>query len=183
MDIDEIAPGSDFAEVLTKNLQGCGAFIAVIGPHWLAEQDTNGARRLDSENDFVRLEVRTALRSGIPVIPVLVDGAELPAIEDLPDDLKPLVKKQAVELSHRSFNRDANALAARLKAILSPTSLSQYLTMGIIGAFAFCTFYVLTAFLLATPTSSPHWYFVAVIAALLAYPTTRYFVGMIRWNE
>jgi hypothetical protein len=54
MDIDSIDPGADFVDAIEQSLSGCGAMIAVIGPHWLSVTDDVGDRRLDNPEDFVK---------------------------------------------------------------------------------------------------------------------------------
>jgi hypothetical protein len=87
----------------------------VIGKQWLPSVDEAGKRRLDDPDDFVRLEIATALKRNIRVIPVLVDAASMPRSNDLPDDLKLLVRRNALELSHSRFNADFGRLVAALK--------------------------------------------------------------------
>jgi hypothetical protein len=91
MDIDAIALGEDFVEVIENTVAKCDVLIAVIGNNWLISKDDQGNRRLDNPEDFVRMEIGTALKRNIRVIPVLVDGAEMPRSTDLPEDLKRLV--------------------------------------------------------------------------------------------
>ena len=88
--------------------------IAVIGRHWLVSSDKKDRRRLDNPADFVRIEIATALRRDIRVIPVLVEGAPVPEVDQLPDDLKALVRRNAIEVSHSRFNAD---FGRRVKAI------------------------------------------------------------------
>ena len=66
MDVDTIAPGVDFAEVITQAVRSCEALLAVIGPHWLTATDQDGRRRLDDPHDLVRLEVAAALEARHP---------------------------------------------------------------------------------------------------------------------
>jgi hypothetical protein len=100
MDVDSLAPGVDFVEALERSVGGCDVLIAVIGRRWLSASDEEGNRRLDQPEDFVRVEVATALKRGIRVIPVLVEGAPVPRSRELPDDLKALVRRNALEVSH-----------------------------------------------------------------------------------
>ena len=90
MDIDAIALGEDFVEVIETTVAKCDVLIAVIGKNWLTSKDDQGHRRLDNPEDFVRMEIGAALKRKIRVIPVLVDGALMPRSTDLPEDLKPL---------------------------------------------------------------------------------------------
>jgi hypothetical protein len=92
--------------------------IAVIGKHWLLSSDGEGKRRLDNPEDFVRVEIATALKRNIRVIPVLVDGASIPRSSDLPDDLKLLARRNALEFSHSRFNADFGRLVAAIEAVL-----------------------------------------------------------------
>jgi hypothetical protein len=86
--------------------------IAVIGKGWLTSRDQEGERRLDNTEDFVRIEIATALKRDIRVIPVLVDGASMPPSGDLPDDLQALVRRNGLQLSHGRFRTDAERLAS-----------------------------------------------------------------------
>ncbi len=90
MDVDAIEPGLDFVQVVQQAINSCDGFIAVIGRYWLQATDDAGARRLDDPEDLVKLEIATALERGIRVIPVLVQGAQMPRATDLPDDLRGL---------------------------------------------------------------------------------------------
>ena len=98
-DIDSIAPGRDFVEVLDDTLRRADVLLVVIGPSWLDVVDAQGARRLDDADDYVRLEVETALaRRDLRVIPVLVGGAEMPAVDSVPEPLAPLCRRNAMSL-------------------------------------------------------------------------------------
>ena len=114
MDVDAIVPGVDFVLALDDALKRCDVLLAIIGKNWLEARSDDGERRLDSAEDFVRIEIATALGHGIRVVPVLVDGAEMPPAADLPDVLKPLARRHAVELSHMRFAMDADRLARAL---------------------------------------------------------------------
>jgi hypothetical protein len=83
MDIDAIAPGEDFVRAIETTVAKCDVLIAVIGNNWLTSKDDQGGRRLDNPEDFVRMEIATALKREIRVIPVLVDGALMPRSTEL----------------------------------------------------------------------------------------------------
>lgn len=115
-DISDIEPGIDFTEAIENKLASVDVLLAVIGPRWLAAADKKtGARRLDDPDDLVRTEIATALRRGIRVVPVLVGGAVLPTAEDLPDDLKGLLRRNACELSDRRWDYDVRQLILRMR--------------------------------------------------------------------
>jgi TPR repeat protein len=116
-DVDNIAPGLDFIEVLSERVGNCDALVAVIGKDWLSSANKNGARRLDDPNDFVRIEIEAALARDIRVIPVLVEDATMPATDDLPESLKKLARRQGIEISHTRFDSDVERLSRALSLI------------------------------------------------------------------
>mgnify|MGYP000853985016 CR=1 FL=1 len=107
-DADGIAPGDDFEAALELELAATSAVLVLIGKRWAPEL---AARQASSEPDYVRREVATALRLGKRVIPVLLNGAELPRVDDLPADLRALVRHQAVSVRDEAWNVDAGRLA------------------------------------------------------------------------
>src|SRR5579884_1329977 len=111
MDLDSIRRGLDFRAVIHDAVGSCDALIALIGKNWLTIEDEAGRRRLDNPEDFVRLEVGSALeRKDILVIPALVHGAHVPKAAELPDDLKELAYRNAIELRDSSFAYDVGKL-------------------------------------------------------------------------
>ena len=118
IDVDAIEPGVDFVDTLDKQVSNCSAFIAVIGPNWLTAKDASGQRRLDDPSDYVRIEIESALRRNIRVIPALVDGASMPRPSELPPSLEPLSRRNAVEITHHRFTTDCDQLAVAVKRAL-----------------------------------------------------------------
>ena len=118
MDVDNIEPGLDFVKVLNEQVGRCDVLLALIGPQWLEARDMSGRRRLDNPGDFVRIEIEAALARDVRVVPVLLDGAEMPPIEALPPALQPLVRRQAVRISHERFAAEADMLAESMKKAL-----------------------------------------------------------------
>ena len=125
MDVDNIPVGRDFADYLNSQVTACDAMLTVIGPNWLTAKDENGQKRLDNPEDFVVIEIGAALARNIPVVPVLVDGARMPKASELPGSLKPLVRRQAVEMRHAHFGKDAEALIARMGEVLGDELLDS----------------------------------------------------------
>ncbi|MBR1279330.1 toll/interleukin-1 receptor domain-containing protein [Bradyrhizobium sp. AUGA SZCCT0283] len=120
MDVDNIPAGVDFAADLNSQVAACRVFLAVIGPNWLDAKDESGVRRLDNPDDFVTIEIAAALARDIRVIPVLVDNARMPRADKLPEAIRPLVRRNAVELRNTQFRRDAETLVARMREALVP---------------------------------------------------------------
>ena len=127
IDVDAIKPGLDFVKQLDSQVSQCDALLAIIGPHWLTAADSKGKRRLDDTHDYVRIEIASALKRDIPVIPVLIDGAEMPAESDLPEDLASLARRHALELRHTRFASDADAVVTALHTVLPKTTKSRAL--------------------------------------------------------
>jgi hypothetical protein len=115
MDVDHVPAGVDFHDYLDKQVTACDVFLAVIGPNWLDAKDEEGRRRFDNPDDVVTVEIAAALARNIRVIPVLVDGARMPKADKLPDSVKPIVRRNAVEVRNTQFGRDAEALVEKIK--------------------------------------------------------------------
>ena len=118
MDVDSIEPGLDFVRVLNDQVAQCDILISIVGKNWADACDANGARRLDNPDDFVRVEIEAALQQDKRVIPVLVGQAEMPRSDQLPDTLKPLVRRNAVRLTHEHFGSDTQILITALQRAL-----------------------------------------------------------------
>jgi hypothetical protein len=113
-DIEGIEPGVDFTRSLEKALRSCAVMLVVIGPQWLDASNAHGRRRLEQEDDWVRLEIETALARDIRVIPILLEGTTLPPAEALPAALQPLRKRQAIELADVRWRGDVERLVQTL---------------------------------------------------------------------
>ncbi len=119
-DIDDIPPGVEFDTYINEAVGSCGVLIALIGPRWLTVTDKTGSRRVDDPKDFIHLEILTALKRNIRVIPALVGGMTMPDADELPEDLKPLARRQAYELSDSRWNDDCRKLTDVLRPIVKP---------------------------------------------------------------
>lgn len=133
MDVAAIEPGKDFRKAIDESVATCSVLLAMIGQEWLETKDSSGHRRLDDPQDFVRLELASALRRDIPVVPVLVRGAKMPLAERLPDDLRDLAFRNAVELTHARWKSDVQALVQSLRPYLdgADTETGDRLRQGI----------------------------------------------------
>ena len=158
-DIDNIGPGEDFVERITAAVESCDALLALIGPEWLTITNKKGQRRLDDPDDFVRLEIEAALTRSVRVIPILVDGATMPRVEELPPSLAGLVRRQALEVSPARFDFDTSPLLKVLnegrpsKNVSSPgpnRTLRRVMMIGIPFA-ALLAIYLIIQFVLGQP--------------------------------
>lgn len=116
MDVTDLRPGQDFAVELEHAVAKANCVLAVIGPRWLDAIDASGRRRIDDPDDFVRREVGAALSKGASVIPVLVHGAKMPRADELPDALRSLARRQAIDLSDQRWDSDLRELIQFLSA-------------------------------------------------------------------
>jgi hypothetical protein len=119
MDVDNIPPGEDFVDVIQASVWASSFFLLVIGQSWLKPSPANGKSRLYDPNDFVRLEIASALERNTRIIPILVGGARMPSANDLPADIHAITRKQAVELSDARFRTDATRLIRAIQSTVS----------------------------------------------------------------
>ena len=119
MDVDSIAPGLDFVTVLDEQVAQCDVMLVIIGKGWIDARDASGVLRLDNVDDFVRIEIASALKRQKRVIPVLVGGAALPRADDLPEEIRPLVRRNAVRLTHERFRSDTQGLIDAVQKALA----------------------------------------------------------------
>ncbi|MCC6887972.1 MAG: TIR domain-containing protein [Hyphomicrobiales bacterium] len=144
MDIDSIPPGLDFRDHLDSALASSDVLIAIIGPKWLGR--TRGKRaRIDDPSDPVRVEIETAFRLHLSIVPVLVNNAEMPTESDLPDSIKDLAYRNAAIVDEgRDFHQHMNRLIHELKRLHRPaparafarkrTSIATLLLGGVAAA-------------------------------------------------
>ena len=117
-DVDHIHVGDDFVEAIDNAVGSCKALIVIIGPSWLVAMDQHGHRRLENPNDFVRMEIESALSRNVPVFPVLFGRAEMPQADGLPESIAGLARRQALEISEVRFDYDVGQLIQALELIL-----------------------------------------------------------------
>jgi hypothetical protein len=119
MDVDTIEPGVDFIKAIESAVGRCDILLALIGPHWL-DPEEGEVPRLHSENDYVRTEIATALRRDIRVVPLLVGDAVMPSPVNLPEDIIPLTRRNALEIRHSHFDADVARLTSFLVKLVKP---------------------------------------------------------------
>ncbi len=114
-DVDDIVAGSEFVAALEQALATSDVFIPLIGRAWLSS-GPDSRSRLHAPDDYVRREIAMALLRGIRIIPALLDGARMPAAQDLPAELEPLIYRQAITLDDASWSPDVDRLAQAIDA-------------------------------------------------------------------
>ncbi len=119
MDVDHIPFGTDFRTHIQSEMLRSDVLVAIIGPRWLGA-GPDGQTRIADEADPVRVEVETALRHGITIVPVLVDATPMPTAAQLPEGLKALAFVNAAPVDMgRDFRAHMERLARSLDDILA----------------------------------------------------------------
>jgi hypothetical protein len=109
-DLDAIPPGARFRDYVEKKISESDIFILLIGKAWASYADETGRRRLEHPKDPVRLELETALRLGLPIIPVRVEGALMPTERDLVPSIIDVLEFNAAEVTDSRWEYDVDRL-------------------------------------------------------------------------
>jgi hypothetical protein len=118
MDYDSIPIGADFRQFIKNALDKCDVLLVVIGPRWVDAGDRSGPRIM-RDSDWVRIEIETALKKEIPIIPILIDRTPLPTPERLPDSIRDFAYRQAAVIdSQIDFNQHVDRLLRQLDRLL-----------------------------------------------------------------
>lgn len=125
LDIDSIQPGMDFAEAIGEAIASSHIMLVLMGENWAASTGSSGRRLIYNPSDYVRLELEAALRQSVYVIPVLVDDAEMPDPEDLPQSLMAFVRLKPMRLRRDNFRQDADRLIDEIKRYVSSIPVSS----------------------------------------------------------
>jgi hypothetical protein len=122
MDVDNIPFGIDFREHINQALSEADVLVAIIGHKWLGQRKGQQARLFDTA-DPVRVEIETALERGIPIVPILVEGATMPKPEDLPHIISKLAFHNAASVDDgRDFHQHMERVIRSLDSLLEAKS-------------------------------------------------------------
>ncbi len=110
LDIESIKAGTPFADVIRGAIRASSTVLIMIGPKWIDMKNSDGQRRLDNEDDHLRIEIETALTSSAVVIPVLLDGASMPERSRLPGSIARLADLNAHALADSHWEYDVERL-------------------------------------------------------------------------
>ncbi len=120
-DIDDIPLGIDFRQHINETLLKTNILLAIIGPEWLGQH--GGDVRIQEEADPVRVEVETALRRRVPIIPVLIGSTKMPTAEQLPPGLKDFAFRNAVKVdTGLDFDHHVDRLIRAMDVLLEKKS-------------------------------------------------------------
>ena len=119
-DVDSIPPGVDFERYIEDAIRRSHVALVIIGPRWINASAGLFRRRLDDPADFVRVEIETALRLGVPIIPLLVENATMPNAARLPASLRPLASLNALPVRpDPDFHRDLERVLPAVERLLA----------------------------------------------------------------
>nr|VFK59875.1 MAG: TIR domain-containing protein [Candidatus Kentron sp. UNK]VFK70149.1 MAG: TIR domain-containing protein [Candidatus Kentron sp. UNK] len=126
IDVDGINPGSNFELSINLSLEESNICLVMIGDNWVASDEDGKTARIFNDDDYVRLEITTALSSGKRVLPILVDGATMPEKEELPSDIQPITILNALFLRHDSFSQDIETVEDAIFGRKTRTPITRF---------------------------------------------------------
>lgn len=107
-DLTSLRPGAVFVEETARWIDSCTAIIVIISKSWSLD-------RLRSEADYVRQEIKLALQRKLHIYPLLLDGASLPKASELPEDIRSLVHRNAIDLPQLYFQEGLQKLLQAIR--------------------------------------------------------------------
>ncbi|MCH9806603.1 MAG: toll/interleukin-1 receptor domain-containing protein [Alphaproteobacteria bacterium] len=113
-----IEVGSNFLRSIEEAVGKADLMICIIGSRWLELSNAAALDGRENQTDFVRVEIHAALVREIPIIPILLDNAEMPDRESLPPELSLLASKQAVRVRHDCFIADMGAVLSAIRRVI-----------------------------------------------------------------
>jgi len=122
-DVDDIPAGSDFRDSIQNAINQCSVLIIIIGKDWLSSIDSQGNRRIDQNQDFVRLEIELAFSKNLHIIPVTLSNVTMPKETELPSTIAALCYRQSISIRNDpDFNRDILKLISSIENLIeTPT--------------------------------------------------------------
>jgi pterin-4a-carbinolamine dehydratase len=124
IDTQNVRTADVWAEQIKQRLESASLVLAVIGKGWLSIADDFGRRRIDLPDDWVRQEIESSLKSGKKMLPLLVEGATLPATEALPPSIARLLDIQAFSMDLEAMQRDMTDLVKQVGSLIGRAPIS-----------------------------------------------------------
>jgi len=175
LDVTGVPAGSDFPSELRRQLTQTNILLALIGRRWLDARSEDGRRRIDDSDDFVRQEIEAALKGQALVIPVTLQGTNVPQAKALPKVLRPLAQRQAFALHDDRWEADVQLLTSRVERLLGSAAPAALEEPGFDGSAAATTCGItaavaLAGYVLTTTTDSlPYQVLTLPLLALVAF--------------
>ncbi|MFW2336414.1 toll/interleukin-1 receptor domain-containing protein [Ilumatobacter sp.] len=118
-DIDSIPLGASVRDYIDDAISTAGVALVLIGPEWLSGD------RLGQPDDWVRIEIESALSLGVPIIPICLRRARFPLEAELPASISALADHNAAEIEHSSWNRDLIPICDGIESLLESNATSS----------------------------------------------------------
>jgi CHASE2 domain-containing sensor protein len=131
MDTSVLNAGEEWPKAIREAIRGCSVMLVLVGPYWLSPRSTGEARRVDDPDDWVRLEVSSALRQPeTVVVPLLLDGAKMPPAAELPEEMSALCEREAFALSGATLTDDVDRLVRAIQRARMSSGPEQHLIIS-----------------------------------------------------
>ena len=132
-DVSTIKPGDNFVAEISRSMKASDLALILIGDRWLELDSAGGQPRIWNEDDYVRIEIRSALVNRVRVVPVLVDNGRMPQLGQLPEDICEITVRNALHLRHETFDEDAETIISYIKSIKKRRNRLTLVIHGLIG--------------------------------------------------
>ena len=126
IDID-MERGRNFPDLLKEAVENSLVMVVIIGPGWSTVSDQQGQLRIHKEDDFVRLEIESAIHRKIEIVPVLIENAQMPSKAEIPSGLWPLLEKNAVHINHTNYPLDMGGIEIAVSRAIKRASRSAWI--------------------------------------------------------
>ena len=132
-DLERMPNSENVRKLIDDSVRQCRVMLVIIDKKWLDIKDSSGQRRLDREDDLVRLEISAGLKYGLNVIPVLLRGTPMPRVSELPESIQELVTRNPVLIGSNSFNPDFKKLIEVIGPLAKEQSSGRRTTLILAG--------------------------------------------------
>ena len=112
-DKDDIEGGEKWLNQLDEHISRESVMLVLIGRGWMGRLATREAQRQEDAEDFVRREIRLAMRKEAHLLPILLEDVRMPT--DLPEDIRGLAEYQALRLRDDNWENDAQRIVDKLR--------------------------------------------------------------------
>lgn len=132
IDIDSILAGDDFEEKLNIVLSTCEIMLVLISKSWVNAKNESGDLKLFLKNDYVKHEIKSAIKNDMLLLAVLLDGAKMPDATQLPPEITALATRNAVKISHDRYKADIDNLLSVILSNLKKSLIHLYLVTPLV---------------------------------------------------
>ncbi len=119
-DIHDIGLGKDFRKAIGDTLRDCKVVLVLIGDRYVSLTDAEGNIRIMNPNDYVNIEVSTALafKDQKLVIPILINGAPMPKRDQIPKSMEAITWQNAIRLTNDYWKTEMERLVKAIREYL-----------------------------------------------------------------